>query len=616
MSRQAQNASPLLSLMPAPQAPATAVSSRALQIGAMQTSAPTPQRLTADALGASGGNETLAKLNSAISELKTLTAAPLLQRAVDAIRAEDPKGACEWALKALEHDEESGFGWYVLGIALERAGDFTHSIQAYEAALKLLPDHAEVANDLGRLAFRLGMTPQAEALFRLFMDRYPDHPEGANNLACSIRDQGRHGEAIAILRPAIMKSPEVGMLWNTMGTIVSDQGDFESALTFFEEAIRLDPTFPKARYNRGNARLLLGDAEGALEDCDSALGAVLAEDERQMMRLSRSTILLNLGRIGEGWDEYESRLNPQFNDRTDFAVSLTRWAPGADLAGKRLLVVGEQGLGDEVLFANLLPEVIEALGPSGQLMLSVERRLVPLFQRAFPSAEVSAHATYVVGARLARVVPALGTAKAPDLWTPIGSLLRQFRRTVADYPARDAYLVADPTRIAYWREQLQAAPAGLKIGLLWKSAVSKDSRHRYFSPFEAWAPVLAQKGVTFVNLQYGDCQAEIAQAERDFGVKIWSPQGIDLKQDLDDVAALSSALDLVVGFSNATLNIAGACGVPTFLISTPGAWPRLGQTSAYPWYPKTRIFLPPGFGQWAPVMDEVAQALGGFVKAH
>ena len=226
----------------------------------------------------------------------------------------------------------------------------------------------------------------------------------------------------------------------------------------------------------------------------------------------------------------------------------------------------------------------------------------------------------MVGGRLTRVVPALQEGLTANLWTPIGSLMREFRRAVAAYPTRESYLAADPKRVAHWKKALKAAPAGLKVGLLWKSAVSKDSRHRYFSPFETWAPVLAQKGVTFVNLQYGDCAEEIAAAKRDHGVEIWSPPGIDLKQDLDDVAALCSAMDLVVGFANATLNIAAACGTPNFLISTPGAWPRLGQETAYPWYPKTRVFLPSGFGQWAPVMAEVADALsrlrGGTLSPH
>jgi Tfp pilus assembly protein PilF len=584
----------------------TLVSAQALQ------AAHAPPKLTADAIGRAGSSETLARLNSAIGELKAMSAAPMLQKAVDAIRGEDAKSACEWALKALEADERSGFGWYVLAIGLERAGDFANSIQAYESALKLLPDHAEVANDLGRLAFRLGMASQAEQLFRAFLARYPEHPEGVNNLACAMRDQGRSEEAIALLRPAIMKSPGVPALWNTMGTIVADQGDFGNAVVFFGEALRLDPSFPKARYNLGNAKLLTGDTDGALDDCEAAMKALLAEDDRQMMRLSHSTILLCQGRLGEGWDEYEARRHPQFKDRTEFLIDRPAWEPGLDLAGKRLLVVGEQGLGDEVLFGNLLADVAAALGPQGQLYLAVESRLVPLFQRSLPGVQVGAHATYDLGGRFGRTAGFLDDLSGIDLWAPMGSLLREFRRTVAAYPARDAYLTADPARVAHWKRVLEAAPAGAKVGLLWKSAVGKDSRHRYFSPFAAWRPVLTQPGVTFVNLQYGDCAEELAAAKQDFGVEIWNPPGIDLKQDLDDVAALSCALDLVVGFSNATLNIAGACGAPTFLISTHGAWPRVGETERYPWDPKTRVFLPPEYGAWDAVMGEVAGAVGAF----
>jgi hypothetical protein len=198
-----------------------------------------------------------------------------------------------------------------------------------------------------------------------------------------------------------------------------------------------------------------------------------------------------------------------------------------------------------------------------------------------------------------------------DLWAPLASPLREFRRTPEAFPDRVGYLKADPDRVAFWRDRLAEAPAGRKVGLLWKSAIAASGRHRYFSPFEQWAPVLATPGVTFVNLQYGDCSAEIAQAKAQFGVEIWSPPGIDLKQDLDDVAALSSALDLVIGFSNATMNIAASCGAPTWLISTPGAWTRLG-TDRYPWYPQVRLFLPPAFREWDPVMAEVGEALAEF----
>src|SRR5205814_346884 len=157
-------------------------------------------------------------------------------------------------------------------------------------------------------------------LFRHFLARHPDHVEGANNLACAVRELGRGEEAVEILRAAILAHPEAAMLWNALGTVVSEQGDFATARIFFEEALRLDPGFAKARYNLGNSRLALGDAEGALADCETAMALQVGEDELQMMRLARSTTLIALGRIAEGWEEYQARLHPQFAGVTHFQV--------------------------------------------------------------------------------------------------------------------------------------------------------------------------------------------------------------------------------------------------------------------------------------------------------
>jgi tetratricopeptide (TPR) repeat protein len=574
---------------------------------------PTQARLAAGTFGQAGSRDSLTKLSAAMAELKALAIQPMLQQAVNAIQAERHAAGAEWALKALDEDEHSGFGWYLLGIALERLGDFTGSISAYEAALRLLPDHAEVANDLGRLAFRLDMKPQAEKLFRHFLARHPDHHEGANNLACAVRDQNRLEEAVEILKPAILKRPETPMLWNTMGTVVAEQGDFENSEVFFHEALRLQPDFPKAQYNLGNARLALGDAEGALAACDAALAGVTAEDERMMMRLARSTILITLGRVGEGWNEYEARFNPHFADVTHMLVDRPRWEPGADLAGKSLLVIGEQGLGDEVLFANPLPDIVERLGPTGKLYIALEPRLIPLFQRAFPTATVGAHQTFPHAGRSVRIAPFIKDPASLDLWAPMGSLLREFRPSADAFPARERFLAADPARVAHWRAALSEAGAGPKVGLLWKSAIKNSGRRRHFAGFPDWAPMLRTPGVSFVNLQYGDCAEELEMARREYGVEFWAPPGIDLKQDLDDVAALCRAMDLVVGFSNATFNIAAACGAPTWLVTVPGAWPRLGCADRYPWYPQTRVFAAQTYGDWGSVMAEIAEALGAFV---
>ncbi len=578
----------------------------ALGVEPIQIAAAAP-RMSGQVAGDSGSRAALDRLNTAVAELKAVAVQPLLQEAVAALQADDFKAGGDLAIRALEMDERNGFGWYLLAIARERAGDFATSVKCYESALALIPDHAEVANDLGRLAYRMGMVGTAEKLFLHYLASHPESFEAANNLACAVRDQGRFAEAIEILRPAIHATPDSALLWNTLGTVIGEEGDPATSTTFFDEALRLDPLFAKARYNRGNARLSRGDRQGALEDCETAMAAPMAPDERLMMELARSTILMALGRVGEGWDAYEARRDPAFADVTHYLIDRPVWAPDSPLAGRTLLVIGEQGLGDEVMFANVLPDLLEALGPEGRLILAVEPRLAPLFQRSFPDALVGPHATYKVDARSVRTVTFLDDLEAVDLWTPIGSLLRRFRRTVEAFPARERFLTPDPARVAHWRSTLAPLP-GLKVGLLWKSLLINSARHRFFSPFEQWAPILKTPGVSFINLQYGDCDAELAFARREFGIEIFQPPQIDLKQDLDDIAALCCATDLVLGFSNATINLAGACGAPVWLMTVDGAWTRLGS-EAYPWYPQARCFASSDYQDWTPVMGEVAQAL-------
>ena len=569
--------------------------------------APAELRPAAAMAGDSAGTEAVGRLKAIMTELKVEAIKPLLQAAIDAVRADDWRGGGEAAIKALEVDEQSGIGWWVLAICREKAGDVRSAITCYETALRLLPDHAEIANDLGRLAYMLGMKDVAEKLFAHFLARYPGHVEGANNLACALRDQERFEEAVELLRPVIYAEPESALLWNTLGTVLNEQGEIEQSITFYDEALRLDPDFARCRYNRANARLSTGDAAHALQDVELALPGAVLESEISMMKLARATMQLCAGKVGEGWDGYEERLAPTFGDVTHFAIERPRWQPGQDLNGKSIAVIGEQGLGDEVMFANVLPDIAEAIGEHGHLTIAVERRLVALFQRTFPDATVGAHATYKVDTHILRGAPFVDDWSMIDCWAPIASLLRQHRRSPDAFPARPRFLHADPARVGYWRDLLDGLGGQPKIGILWKSLKLDAARRRYFSPFDQWKPVLEREGSTFVNLQYGDCERELAEAHA-AGIRIWNPPGIDLKDDLDEVAALTCALDLIIGPANATTNIAAACGAPVWLISTPGAWPRLG-TDHYPWYPQVRVFTPEAFNRWDPVMAEVAEAL-------
>jgi hypothetical protein len=217
----------------------------------------------------------------------------------------------------------------------------------------------------------------------------------------------------------------------------------------------------------------------------------------------------------------------------------------------------------------------------------VERRLVPLFQRSFPTANIGHHVTVTFQGRTVRFAPHVeNEIETIDLWAPMASLMREYRRTLDAFPRRERYMQADPDRVTHWRGVLAEAGAGPKVGLLWKSAIKAQGRDRYFSPFDAWAPVLRTPGVTFVNL----------------------------KDDLDEVAALCCATDLVLGFSNATFNIGAACGAQGWLLGAKGAWPRLGADH-YPWYPQVRLFINEPGADWTRLMATIAAELAGFVQS-
>ncbi|RYG18648.1 MAG: tetratricopeptide repeat protein [Caulobacteraceae bacterium] len=472
------------------------------------------------------------------------------------------------------------------------------------------PDETDVAQDLARLAQRLGYLEIAEKLLRKFLASHPGHIEASNNLACSLRDQKRYGEAIGVLQSMIALEPTSPILWNTVGTVMSDQGESAKALPFFEEALRLDPGFAKARYNRANVRFPLGDAAGALEDLEAAAAGAEGGYETAMMKMAHAMQLMAMGRVGEGFAAYDVRLDPALPDAVRPVIDAPRWDGATPLKGQRILVLGEQGLADEMVFGTCLPDLIDAVDPAGKVYISVEKRLVDMFQRSFPTAVVGAHRAVRLEGRLTRYVPfAEEAAKVDgrmDAYVPMGSLMAMFRPDIDSFPDREGYLVADPERVVRWTAWLDDLGPGLKIGLHWKSLVLTGVRARYFSSFERWSPVLTTPGCVMINLQCGDTEADLAEAAA-AGVIIHTPP-INLKDDLEDVAALSVALDLVIGPGIAGTNIAAAFGARTWMIHAPDDWHLLG-TDHYPFYPRMRTFPTGGFTGWPGAIDRVRAAL-------
>ena len=579
-----------------------------------------PQLALDNLAGDAASTESLARLRAAVArkagganksakaQAQQRKALLTLKLALQALAGGDYAVASATALKVLELDERSGLAWHVLAISLEKQGDVAQAFTAYEAAVALAPpDDVTVAHDLGRLAHRLGHLEIAEKLLARYLSRNPGDEEATNNLACVLRDQNRYGEAIDLLRGVIGAFPERPVLWNALGTVLSESGDMGGSMVFFDEALRLDPGFYKARYNRANVLVSLGDPETAISEMDQALVGLADHAEVATIGMAKALTQLLIGDLEAGFDAYEVRFNPALEGVVSFDPYGARWSPTDDLSGKTLLVYGEQGLGDEVLFGNVLGDTLTALGPDGHLIVALEGRLVSLFQRSFPTATVIPHKSLRHLGRFYRGVDLPEPAPEVDFWTPIGSLFRTFRKSLSDFPKASGFLVPAPDRVAHWRQVLAESGPGPYVGVLWKSMKMTGSRVRGYSPFELWAPILATPGVRFVNLQYGDATEDLAAA-RARGFDIWTPPGIDLKMDLDDLAALCCALDGVMGPSTATTNLAAGAGARVWLSAGPGSWTRFGSDQ-YPCYPSARVFHAEQFGRWEPVMQQMADAM-------
>lgn len=563
--------------------------------------------------------ETLARLEALTEELESNEirdrSNALVREALLAWRAGDVTKAGQLAHDATRVDETNPRAFHILAAALERMGFMHKAIVTYEKAFALDPDDPELLIDLGLCAWHMKMNDNAIAMFKHYIAARPESPLGYNNLGSLLGDMGDVLGAVETLRAAILKMPEEALLWHSLATVMADSGRAEESLPFYQEAIRLSPEAPQYHHNMGFALLHLGHHAEALTAFDKALEGLKDPLEIGEARHSRSICLIGMGRIEEGFAEYESRNDPIFRAYVPHMIASPEWN-GESVEGKRLLVVGEQGLGDELMFANTIPDLLEAVGPDGRLQIAVDQRLVRLFERSFPQAEIGIAEDRTLrdsdGNKTLRFVPFAVKDGAPDFYVLMGSTPKLLRKRIEDF-RREAFLKPDPERVAEFKSILAEGGAGRTVGLCWRSMMIDPKRAKYYSALDMWEPILKTPGVRFVNLQYGNCAEELAQVRERFGITIESIEGLDLTKDVDGVAALSSALDLVMSAPTAAAATAGSVGAEVWFLTAGRCWPQLG-TDEFPWYRKTRVFSPERFGDWPSLMPKVAEALAEFAR--
>jgi tetratricopeptide (TPR) repeat protein len=453
--------------------------------------------------------------------------------------------------------------WHNLGQTLRDIERFDEAAGALRRAVMLEPGFGPNHGVLGEVLYNLGRLNSAGAALQRCIDLgWKSDANVWTTIGANLRLLGRLDEALETLQHAIALSGEMPGAHSNIGVVLSQLGRFDESLGHFDRAIELDPDNAQLHAYRGYVMLASGNLVGA-------------------------------------WDEWDRGLEggPRGKDRT---TGVPRWS--IDDKDSRVLVYREQGVGDEIMFASCYDDI---LATAREVVIECEPRLTPLFARSFPTAVVRERSHDVWGRE---------TMHDFDHSIPAGTLPRIFRRNIEDFPERRAVLKADPERVAQWRERLREAGPPPYIGISWRSKIQTAERRLEYTRLEEWGELFAVPNVTWVNLQYDKCERELHDAEEQFGVQIHRWESLDLMNDFDEVAALMSALDLVVSARNAVAMLGGALNIDTLTFTGRNSWADLG-TDHLPWLPALQLIHREPNGEWAPVLTAAAQRVAE-VAAH
>lgn len=412
----------------------------------------------------------------------------MLRKALNSFYGAEYKECLTLTLQATQLDPENALGYHLMAVSLDKLGEKHKALLMFEKTLELDPTQFEAYLNLGSVARDLEMQDVAEKFFRIFIDLRPDLPAGYNDLGMLLAKQNKFDDAIEILRYGINLMPEEPLLWNTMGTIASDSQQEEEAITFYQEALRLDPNYHRARYNLATLYSGRGHFEQSLADYETFLETSLPNHSDTLdVKYARSMTLIALGQLEEGWRGYQIRNEPIFRTSQLYAIEAPMW-DGEDIRGKNILVIGEQGVGDEIMFANPIRDLISAVGEDGNVLICVTERLVPLFERAYPGCLVASPVFTTHNGKSVHVTPWHNDRGKLDYYTPMGDLSIFLRPTVESYRNVGSFLQPDPEEVERWKKNLAQISDGPFVGVCWRSGLLTGGRSKGYAPLEEWGP--------------------------------------------------------------------------------------------------------------------------------
>ena len=460
------------------------------------------------------------------------------------VQQNDPAEAIKLLRRAIKLKPDVPEFHMNLGAALRKASDPSRAVFAFRNALALLPSLAAAQLNIAHVLREALQYDAAIKAYESYLEDAPNDIAALLGLAAAHLGADRFDTAMSLLDVIIATDPTFAEGYQTIACALRDRGYFNASIPFFQRAAELAADVADWVFEYGHEKLRL-------------------EQWR------------------EGWPLYENRFEREIKRVVRRPAPPPYWQ-GEALHDKALLVWMEQGLGEEILFASMLSEI---MAQAGRCVIECSPRMVPVFSRSFRNANV------IGNADLGRAAVASADV---DFQIAAGSLCRYLRPDNASFPTAVGYLINDPERTAALRTKYnERANAKFIVGISWRSQA--DAGEAKSIPLAQFGPLLSFPNIQFVSLQYGASRKELEKAGKEFGVDIFHDTSVDPLTDMEAHVAQIAAMDLVITTSNTAAHVAGALGKETWVLLPNGHglhWYWLCERANSLWYPSVRLFRP------------------------
>lgn len=494
-------------------------------------------------------------------------------------RLEEAHRHLELAHKADANNADILIHWGLVDLEL---GNLARAAERFQEAIDRVPNNAHAWHNLALVALKQGAVEQSIALLQRAIELKPDHGLAYSNLAMALRRNDQLQPALQAAHKATKLKRNNARVWVVLADMQMNLGDFQSAQGSLAQAEQIDPRHIGLHVARGKLHMALGEHAQARQAFDLALSIDSSNADAQG---GLGELQLLLGEWATGWDLYEARCRVEATPVRRYPYPA--WE-GQALQGKTVLIHAEQGMGDIILFASCLGNLIER---GAHCVIEVRQRMVELFSRSFPEAQVIGRAANAPLLEWPDGMPAI------DYQLPFGSLPRWFRRDGGSFPkGRPAYLRAEPSKVANWQQALRSDERK-SIGIAWRGGVAGTAKLQRSMSLLDLVQALPSPDVRLVCLQYGEVDEELRHAEAATGVSVHA--GLSGLANLDDLAALTAACDGVITVCSTQAHLTGALGLPGLvLVPSNPSWRYLHDGEQMPWYPSLMLARQSTPGDW------------------